>query len=202
MTVTRWVDHVAKWKGCELCRLCETRTQVVLGRGKMPCDVLFIGESPGDSEDALGIPFVPGAPAGRLLAHIVANAVPEGVRVAFTNLVGCIPLDGGSKREPDDEEIRSCRPRLEEAIKLFRPRLVISVGKPATEWMEQGMRDSIRLPDGVKQASIAHPAGILRLPVVQQGLAIQRAIVTVENAVEDHVVDKDPARFVPEGRLF
>lgn len=40
-------DHRAKWNNCTACSLCERRRHVVLYRGDLPCDVLFIGEAPG-----------------------------------------------------------------------------------------------------------------------------------------------------------
>jgi uracil-DNA glycosylase len=44
----------------------------VLAKGKLPCDVLFVGEAPGESEDVTGTPFI--GPAGRLLDEMIANA--------------------------------------------------------------------------------------------------------------------------------
>lgn len=67
--------HVREWENCTRCPLCETRRNIVLSRGKVPCDVLFIGEGPGESEDVLGAPFV--GPAGHLLDHIIERSVPQ-----------------------------------------------------------------------------------------------------------------------------
>jgi uracil-DNA glycosylase len=62
---------------------------VVLCRGRLPCDVLFVGEAPGVSEDVLGRPFV--GPAGKLLDTIVERALDGQYDCAMTNLVACIP---------------------------------------------------------------------------------------------------------------
>lgn len=73
--MSEWTDHVARWKDCTDCPLCQQRDQIVLARGQVPADVVFIGEAPGASEDALGMPFV--GPAGHLLDGIISNAIPQ-----------------------------------------------------------------------------------------------------------------------------
>lgn len=83
-------DHVDRWKHCTLCPLHKVRRQVVLARGKLPADVLMVGEAPGLSEDVLGAPFT--GPAGQLLDRIITATELENYRIAFTNLVGCIPM--------------------------------------------------------------------------------------------------------------
>ena len=50
---------------CRRCGLCETRTNVVFGQGVSNAEVLFVGEGPGASEDAQGLPFV--GRSGKLL---------------------------------------------------------------------------------------------------------------------------------------
>lgn len=71
---SKWSVFVERWKDCTACGLCEHRQKVVLARGSVPCDILFIGEAPGESEDCLGQPFV--GPAGQLLDRIVRLALP------------------------------------------------------------------------------------------------------------------------------
>lgn len=71
--MTTWLEHVARWRDCQLCPLAQQRDNIVLARGTVPCDVLFVGEAPGVSEDALGLPFV--GPAGQLLDQVVDRAL-------------------------------------------------------------------------------------------------------------------------------
>jgi uracil-DNA glycosylase len=192
--------HKEKWSSCTRCTLCETRSSVVLARGSLPCDILFIGEAPGASEDALVRPFI--GPAGKLLDQIIARAFPMHVEIgedghterhcyevawAFTNLVACIPLgeDGNKTAEPDEKAIRACQPRLQEMIVIAKPKLVVTVGKLPELWLKPGYKHSIKLPIGVKQVAIVHPAAILRGPEFQKGLAIQRCEVILRTAVEE-----------------
>ena len=43
---------------CTRCELSETRTNVVVGSGPVTCDLMIIGEGPGEQEDLQGKPFV------------------------------------------------------------------------------------------------------------------------------------------------
>ena len=40
-------------KGCNKCKLCRTRQNIVVGVGNANADVMFIGEGPGADEDRL-----------------------------------------------------------------------------------------------------------------------------------------------------
>jgi DNA polymerase len=101
-------QHVERWGNCRECPLCEDRSRVMLARGSIPCDALFVGESPGESEDALGRLFC--GPAGHLMDSIIDNAMPTPrLSWAFTNLVCCIPREGGGKTvEPPGHAIIAC----------------------------------------------------------------------------------------------
>ena len=54
-----------KVRSCTNCKLCETRTKAVPGKGNFDADVIFVGEAPGRNEDIHGEPFV-GAAGKRL----------------------------------------------------------------------------------------------------------------------------------------
>ncbi len=181
--MSAWTDHVERWKDCTDCPLCEQRDRIVLARGTVPCDVLFIGEAPGASEDARGIPF--DGPAGTLLDQIIERAIPKGVPVAMTNLVACFPRDAKLRgdNEPERDEILACRERLVEFVNIARPRLIVCVGTLSAEYVIHH--------DIVQCIDIVHPAFILkRLPLAQKRMAIDKAIVVVKNAVEDMLQSK------------
>lgn len=179
---TRFQIHVENWRNCKLCPLHSQRRRIVLARGKLPADVLFVGEAPGESEDNLGVPFI--GPAGKLLDQIIARAMPDygevyqrpQLRLAFTNLVACFPRDAkrAGNHEPPVESIQACRPRLDELVEIANPRLVVLVG--ALSQKHYSFTPSV---------SITHPAAILRANVANQGLMIQRAVVTLAEAFAD-----------------
>jgi DNA polymerase len=183
--MTPFKTHVAKWQNCQECSLCESRNRIVLGKGKIPCDILFIGEAPGKAEDSLGFPFV--GPAGQLLDHILERAGISDKRLYFTNLISCIPLDesGQKTEEPDPADIEACRPRLEEIIAIANPKLIVCVGSVAGDYMDRKIRNPVKIPDGCEMERIVHPAFILRSNVATKGLQIQRTAVAIANAVEE-----------------
>jgi DNA polymerase len=163
---SRYQKHRKDWLKCEACPLCKTRSQVVLYRGTLPCDVLFVGEAPGDSEDAVGEPFVPLAPAGELLEYIIAEAftkaniyrdmVPRvfnldrtngsiaALTVGITNIVACRPkslpdeYSSGKIRPPEKDEIEACQERLHEIIRMAAPRLIVTLGDIARKHLPSG----------------------------------------------------------------
>jgi|SRR5581483_7097819 len=182
---TPFREHVDRWSNCMRCGLCEGRQKVVLCRGKIPCQILFIGEAPGEGEDTLGFPFV--GPAGQLLDTVVKKAIPDTVRCAFTNLVCCIPRDAEGKKvtEPDDEFIKACAPRLRELIQIANPDLIVCVGRLAEDFTDPGYKHAVKFHRPIDRISIKHPAAILRENVANKGLSFQRCVVTLTTAVED-----------------
>jgi uracil-DNA glycosylase family 4 len=150
---------------------------VVLARGAVPADILFCGEAPGASEDILGKPFC--GPAGKLLDYIIETAIDGQYDYALTNLIACIPLgeDGEKTAQPSEESIKACAPRLLEFVKMCRPRLIVLVGALAAKYAKDFGQ--------VKTIQIVHPAAILRADISTRGLAIQRAIVQLEDALVD-----------------
>lgn len=114
-------------KHCTRCRLCKERTQAVFARGDIHAALMFIGEGPGREEDAQGLPFV--GPAGRLLDSMVFAMGLERDEVYITNIVKCRPPNN---REPRADEVENCFPYLERQIELVQPRIICTLGRPAS----------------------------------------------------------------------
>jgi uracil-DNA glycosylase family 4 len=180
--------HKRRWKdGCGADE-CSRASHVVFYRGRVPCDVLFVGEAPGQSEDAIGLPFK--GPAGELLQRVIDHTVPGSLRWAVTNVVGCIPTDAAGLKtgEPSHEQVQSCRPKTEEFLRIAAPRLIVCVGSVAHDYLDQDYKDAVRLRRRVPQVWIKHPAAILHSTVAVRGLEVQRCVVQVGNAVQ-HMID-------------
>lgn len=204
-------QHVAKWKqGCGSC-LCDRASRVVIGRGAIPCDLLFVGEAPGESEDTIGIPFC--GPAGQLLDRVIRKALAmkdwcatcyklkqykiieacadetcerghketRPITHALTNLVGCIPRDGNDKGEPPADAIKQCSPRLVEFMQLAKPKIIVAVGKHAATWIP--MLTTKKFIGYRELVEITHPAAILRAPMASQSIAEQRCVVKIIDAL-------------------
>ena len=188
---SRFSLHVQNWKDCQECGLGQQRNRICLARGSVPADILFVGEAPGDSENVIGQPFV--GPAGKLLDQIVRLSVPmvgfggDGpiYRVAYTNLVACLPRYDGSFDEPDADDIKACSPRLKEFVGIVRPRLIVAVGALAASYLTGGTKHQIKFKEPIRTITITHPSAVLRANITQRELMIQRAVATVATAVDD-----------------
>lgn len=189
--MTPFQAHCEKWKnGCGADE-CASATRIVLARGNIPCGVLLVGEAPGHSEDALGFPFK--GPAGieqdNLLRTVNARTGGALYRagVGFCNLVGCLPydmLDGGKASEPLPEQVKQCRPRLEEFIRICQPTIVVAVGKLPESYLDSGLRDSVKLPPCVKDViTVTHPAAMLRAKSAQKSSMQQHYIAAITTVV-------------------
>lgn len=180
--MTRWELLIENWKNCKRCSLHEKRQNVVLARGTIPAEIVFVGEAPGESENILGAPFT--GPAGHLLDQMIDASL--GTRTyAITNLVACIPRDddGGKTAEPPDESILTCAPRLIEFVDMCNPKLIVCVGKLAEHWLDTKYMRRVRVPESIKRVGITHPAAILRAPYAAQSILIKRQVITLQGAI-------------------
>jgi DNA polymerase len=117
-------------RGCVKCKLAGLgRTQVVFGMGDADADLMFVGEGPGAEEDKQGLPFV--GRSGKLLDKLMLEEL--GVtrdRVYIANVVKCRPPNN---RDPEPDEIATCRPWLEQQIDTIDPRVIVTLGKFAAQ---------------------------------------------------------------------
>lgn len=149
---------------CQLCRLCESRTQTVFGFGDEKANWLFIGEAPGENEDKLGEPFV-GA-AGKLLDNILqALQINRHENVYIANVIKCRPP---GNRNPMPNEIEKCEPYLKKQIDLIQPKILIALGRFAAQTLLKTDKKigSLRLQkhdyQNIPVVVTYHPAYLLR----------------------------------------
>ncbi len=189
--MTPWEAHVDRWSLCHRCPLGSQRTKICLARGQLPCDVLFVGEAPGVSEDLLGYPFA--GPAGHLLNEWVAAAsavfeetFAKSPRVGFTNLVACFPREAkeSGDHQPEPDEIKECSPRLNELLKLAKPKLVVCVGALADKWVRK-IKFGVDLGLDPQILSIVHPSAVLRATIAQRDMMAQQARVRLQTAFQE-----------------
>ena len=109
---------------CPRCTLARTRTHTVPGSGPMPCDLMFIGEGPGEREDALGLPFV--GRSGQFLDELLATIERSRRDVYVTNVVKCRPP---GNRDPKPAEMAACDEYLRRQIEMVRPRVIATLGR-------------------------------------------------------------------------
>jgi len=149
---------------CTACELCKMRKQAVLGVGDVEADWLFVGEGPGAEEDERGEPFV--GQSGKLLdAMLAAIDLKRGSNVYIANSVKCRPPDN---RAPEPAETAACWPFLARQVELIKPKLIVTLGRPAAQTLLQqdvkisaarGMTHDFA---GIPLIVTYHPAYLLR----------------------------------------
>ena len=150
---------------CMLCPLCEERNRTVFGSGDSKAKLVFVGEAPGREEDKQGEPFV--GRAGQLLTKIIASVGFTREEVYITNILKCRPPDN---RDPNEKEVRACKPYLERQIELLEPVLICALGRVAGQnLLERNaslsvMRKHIHYYHDVRTIVTYHPAALLRNP--------------------------------------
>jgi len=145
------------------CSNCPTMSRssrgAVVGRGDIPCRVLFLGDYPGMSEDILGEAFI--GPTGKLLDKMIKDSGLGNDRVYFTNVVLCYPridrkitgIHDLVSRDPFPSEIAACSENVIEIIDAAQPEKIVLVGKIAETYYKKEFPTSI---------TIQHPRLILQ----------------------------------------
>ncbi|MDQ3013339.1 MAG: uracil-DNA glycosylase, partial [Acidobacteriota bacterium] len=113
---------------CQRCKLWTTRTKIVFGEGSQQAQLMFVGEAPGADEDASGRPFV--GRAGQLLDKMLAAIDMKREDVYIANILKSRPP---GNRNPEADETRACIPFLYRQIASIHPRLIVTLGNPATQ---------------------------------------------------------------------
>jgi DNA polymerase len=155
---------------CTRCALAEGRTQTVFGEGNPDADLVFVGEAPGAEEDRQGRPFV--GRAGELLTRMIGAMGLTRSDIYICNVVKCRPP---GNRAPAAEEAQACWDYLLRQLRIIRPRVIVTLGNPATKALLQTSTGITRLRgqwhplpaldadlSGVKVMPTFHPAYLLR----------------------------------------
>lgn len=126
----RWIRLREDVDGCRRCRLAETRTNTVFGRGRpQQARWMLIGEGPGAEEDKQGEAFV--GQAGKLLdAMLDAAGIDPSADVFIANVLKCRPPNN---RNPEPDEVAACEGYLYEQIRLVQPDCILLLGRFAAQ---------------------------------------------------------------------
>jgi uracil-DNA glycosylase len=153
---------------CQRCKLWTTRTHIVFGEGSAKAQLMIVGEAPGADEDASGRPFV--GRAGQLLTKMIEAIQLNREDVYIANILKSRPPDN---RNPEADETKACIPFLYRQIAVIKPKLIVTLGNPATQGLldtkvgitklRGEFQDYPRIP-GIKVLPTFHPAYLLRSP--------------------------------------
>lgn len=150
---------------CTRCKLHTKRQHIVFGVGAEDAPLMFVGEGPGADEDRLGEPFV--GKAGQLLDKMIAAMGWTRDTVYIANCVKCRPP---GNRDPEPDEIEACSPFLARQIEAIRPRVIVTLGRPATHLLLRttapisALRGRFQDYRGIRVMPTFHPAYLLRSP--------------------------------------
>ena len=158
-------DVGAEIKNCRRCKLHTLRKNLVFGKGNSSAELVFVGEAPGEDEDLKGEPFV--GESGQLLTRIIQSIRLKREDVYITNIIKCRPPNN---RNPQIDEIESCKPFLVKQLKAIRPRIICTLGSFAAQTLLK-TTESISSLRGksyqfgkMKLIPTYHPAYLLRNP--------------------------------------
>ncbi|PKL51684.1 MAG: uracil-DNA glycosylase [Nitrospira bacterium HGW-Nitrospira-1] len=151
---------------CRRCKLSQGRKNIVFGTGNADARIMFIGEAPGKDEDLQGEPFV--GEAGMLLTNLIEKMGFKRETVYIANIIKCRPP---MNRDPEEDEILSCRTFLDKQIDVIAPEFIITLGRIALMTLTNNNKIKITAArgnffeyKGVPVMPTFHPAYLLRNP--------------------------------------
>lgn len=161
---SRRLEEVREELGeCTRCKLAAGRQKIVFGVGNPSARLMFVGEGPGAEEDARGEPFV--GRAGKKLDEMIQAIGLQRSDVYIANIVKCRPP---GNRDPQPDEVGTCAPFLHKQIEAIRPRVIVTLGSPATKTLLDTkvgitkLRGSWHEYAGIPVMPTFHPAYLLR----------------------------------------
>jgi len=142
------------------------KSNIVFGEGNPNCDVFFVGEAPGVTEDEQKRPFV--GRSGQLLRKFIRDIGWKEDDVYITNIVKRRPPEN---RDPLPSEIDKYKPYLDRQINIIKPVIIVPLGRFATNYFLPNAkitRDQGKLfmSDSRFIAPMFHPAAALRSPMM------------------------------------
>ena len=155
---------------CRLCNLYHSaKTTCLIGGGPVPCDLMGVGEAPGEREDDVRKPF-----QGKAGIKLMGGLRKWGISrdgIYLSNAIKCRPP---KNETPGIRQIRACREYLLEEIKKVKPKKILAFGSVAIKSVLGDNRAGIgkyrfqviyfsEFPD-IPIYPIYHPAAMLHDP--------------------------------------
>lgn len=142
----------------------QLNTNLVFGEGNPDCQVLFIGEAPGEQEDIQKRPFV--GRGGQLLNRMIEKIGWKREDVYITNIVKRRPPNN---RDPLPEEIETYKPYLTKQIEIINPKIIATLGRFSMNYFNPNLKISrdhgkVFRINGRLLVPFFHPAAVLRNP--------------------------------------
>jgi DNA polymerase len=116
-------------ENCYLCDLSKSRKNVLFGEGNINASLIIISDEPTASEDELKSFYV--GKTGEQLVKMIDNVLPiKKEDIYITNLVKCKSSNGINA-----SHYSSCSTYLHKQIELINPKLVVTFGEKAYQYL-------------------------------------------------------------------
>lgn len=169
---------------------------LVFGEGDADCQVMFIGEAPGATEDKLKRPFV--GRGGQLLDQMIMSIGWHRKDVYISNIVKRRPPEN---RDPLPEEIAAYKPYLTRQIEIINPKVIVTLGRFSMNYFlpdAKITRDHGRVSmiEGRIIFPVYHPAAALRSTEMMNVLKedFKKLPDVVSGKFAEHVVTASPMK--------
>ncbi|MBW2039586.1 MAG: uracil-DNA glycosylase [Deltaproteobacteria bacterium] len=117
-------------RGCNKCRLSETKINALCGEGNLNAKLMLIAQAPGENEDREAKMFI--GPSGKVLDELLKMATIDRKEIYMTNLIKCMLP---KHRNPKSDEVKICGKYLDKEIELINPKVLAPLGYYATKYI-------------------------------------------------------------------
>lgn len=145
--------------------LRKSATQLSFIEGNMRSSILILGDRPRNEEDKSGQVF-----AGKSRVLLTAMLAAIGLKIDDAALMNFIPWRPPGNRNASENEIALCLPFAARAMELIQPKLILSFGAIAGQYLASGDASVLRqrgkwlLVNGTPLMTTFHPDELLKLP--------------------------------------
>lgn len=145
--------------------LRKSATQLSFIEGNLQSSILIVGDRPRNEEDKSGQVF---AGKSRVLLNAMLAAID--LKIDDVALMNFIPWRPPGNRAPSENEIAMCLPFASRAIELIRPKMILSFGAIAGQYLASGDASVLRqrgkwlAVNGIPVMTTFHPDELLKLP--------------------------------------
>lgn len=125
-----WQTLAQTATSCQACGLCGGRKNTTLQAPAQPVksDWMVVGEPPDEDEDRLGQAFAEAT--GQLMDNMLKACGVNPQTAYLTNVVKCRPPQG---HLPQTADLQQCAQYLRQEISLVQPKMIIAMGRFATQ---------------------------------------------------------------------
>ncbi len=145
--------------------LRKSATQLSFIEGNMQSAILIVGDRPRNEEDKSGQVF-----AGKSRVLLTAMLAAINIKIVDVALMNFIPWRPPGNRAPLENEIAMCLPFAARAIELIKPKMILSFGALAGQYLASGdssfmrQRGKWQNVGGAHLMATAHPDELLKHP--------------------------------------